>query len=152
MYENKKELKAMHIIDYFSGMEKIETPITAERKRKLDGMFGAIYTAVGEGYVYLNDMRYDFSRWSLPLVDDFAMQSEYMYHADSFWQERVHPDDMQIYREAVDAVLCGNAEIRPIHYRARRADGTYAVCSTRGFVLTDQDGVPEYFGGIIITD
>lgn len=152
MYENKNELKSMMIIEYFMGMNSNDTPITAERKRLLDGMFGAMYTIVGEGYVYLNDMRHDFSRWSLPLVDDFGMQSEYMYHADKCWQEHIHPDDMKVYREAVDAVLSGNSEVRAISYRARRADGTYAVCHTRGFVLSDKDGVPEYFGGIILTD
>ena len=152
MYANKKELKSSFVKDYFTDMEKMDTPITDERKRMLDGMFGALYTTSGGGYVFLNDMRYDLSRWSLPLVDDFGMKSEYMYHADLLWQEHIHPDDMKVYRDAVDAVLCGNAELRSIHYRARRADGTYAVCSTRGFVLSDKDGNPEYFGGIITTE
>jgi len=152
MYVNKKDLKSVFVKDYFMDMEKIDTPITAERKRLLDGMFGALYTTSGGGYVFLNDMRYDLSRWSLPLVDDFGMKSEYMYHADILWQEHIHPEDMKVYREAVDAVLCGNAEVRAIHYRARKADGTYVVCSTRGFVLSDKDGNPDYFGGIITTE
>ena len=75
-----------------------------------------------------------------------------MYRADLHWQEHVHPEDMKVYREAVDAVLCGNAEVRAIHYRARRADGTYAVCSMRGFILSDKEGKPDYFGGIITTE
>ena len=105
---------------------------------------------VGEGYVYINDMKYDFSRWSLSLIDDFGMESEYMYHADQIWQDYVHPDDIPAYREAVDAVLCGNAEVHQVFYRARRADGNYVLLTTRGFVLSDADGEPEYFGGIII--
>ena len=152
MYENKKELKSMKIVDYFMGMNSMDIPINAERKRLLDGMFGALYTIAGEGYVYLNDLKHDFSRWSLALVDDFGMQSEYMYHADKYWQEHIHPDDMKVYKEAIDAVLCGNAEFRPLTYRSRRADGTYAVCHTRGFVQCDKDGIPDYFGGIIITE
>lgn len=63
-------------------MKKVNTPITDERKRLLDGLFGALYTVAGEGYVYINDMKYDFSRWSLSLIDDFGMDSEYMYHAE----------------------------------------------------------------------
>ena len=152
MYENKNELKSIKIVDYFIGMNSMDIPIKAERKRLLDGMFGALYTVAGDGYVYLNDLKHDFSRWSLALVDDFGMQSEYMYHADKYWQKHIHPDDMKTYQEAIDAVLCGNAEVRPIRYRARRADGTYAVCYTRGFVLSDKDGNPEYFGGIIIAE
>ena len=30
------------------------------------------------------------------------------------------------------------------------AAGTYALLSTRGFILSDKDGNPDYFGGIII--
>jgi len=152
MYVNKKELKSLFVKDYFMDTEKTDTPITAERKRLLDGLFGALYTTSGGGYVFLNDMKYDLSRWSLPLVDDFGMKSEYMYHADVLWQEHIHPEDIKVYRGAVDAVLCGNAELRAIRYRARKTDGTYVVCSTRSFVLSDKDGNPEYFGGIIITE
>ena len=50
-----------------------------------------------------------------------------------------------------DAVLRGDMELRPLIYRAKKIDGTYAILSTRGFVLTDSAGEPEYFGGIIIS-
>ena len=69
---------------------------------------------------------------------------------DEVWQEFIHPDDMDTYRDAVNAVLNGNAELRPIIYRARRPDGTYVMLATRGFVLSDSKGDPEYFGGIMI--
>ncbi len=62
----------------------------------------------------------------------------------------VHPADIPAYKEAINAVLCGNAEVHRKCYRARRADGNYVLLSTRGFVLSDADGEPEYFGGIII--
>ncbi len=150
MYENKKELKSGMMVEDFRKMENINTPIPDERKRLLDGMFGALLTVAGGGYIYLNDMKYDYSRWSLSLIDDFGMESEYMYHADNIWLDYIHPEDIKVYREAVDAVLCGNAEVRPICYRARRADGTYVLLRTRGFVLSDSEGSPEYFGGIIV--
>ncbi len=151
MYDNKKEIKSMHLKQDFRNMEKIEKQITPDRKRKLDAFFEALYTISGGGYVFLNDMRYDYSRWSLQLVDDFSMKSEYMYHADKLWQERIHPEDTEDYKDAIDAVLCNiNAQIKPLTYRARKKDGTYAVLTTRGFVLSDKKGNPDYFGGIII--
>lgn len=131
-------------------MDTLEKTIPEERKRLLDGFFGAMVTIAGESYVYLNDMHYDYSRWSLPLVTDFALESEYMYHADKIWMDYVHPDDLQAYKDAVDAVLCGNAEVKSVYYRARKPDGSYVLLTTRGFVLCDKDGKPEYFGGIII--
>ncbi|MCR4591224.1 MAG: diguanylate cyclase [Lachnospiraceae bacterium] len=150
MYENKKELKSFHIVNSYSNMEKIQEEIPDDRKRQLDGLFGALITVAGGSYVYLNDMRYDFSRWSLSLVDDFQLDSEYMYHADSVWKDYIHPDDMKVYKDAVEAVLRGNAELRPICYRARKPDGSYVLLTTKGFVLSDGKGDPEYFGGLII--
>ena len=150
MYIVKKEMKSVHLIDGFANMDRVEKLIPDERKRLLDGMFGALYTVAGEGYVYLNDMRYDFSRWSISLVDDFNLESEYMYHADRIWQNYVHPEDLQVYRKAVDTAICGNAQVTPIYYRARMADGKYVMLTTRAFILSDSDGNPEYFGGIII--
>ncbi len=150
MYENKKMLKSGRLIEKFRGMDKIEEIIPDERTRILDALFGALFTVSGGGYLYLNDMRYDYSRWSLSLVDDFALESEYMYHADRIWRDFIHPDDLQVYNDAVDAILCGEAELKQIFYRARKRDGTYALLTTRAFVLSDSNGVPEYFGGIIL--
>ena len=150
MYIVKKEMKSVHLIDGYANMDRVEKLIPDERRRLLDGMFGALYTVAGEGYVYLNDMRYDFSRWSISLVDDFNLKSEYMYHADRIWQNYVHPEDLQVYRKAVDTAICGNAQVTPIFYRARMADGTYVMLTTRAFILSDSDGNPNYFGGIII--
>ena len=152
MYKNKSKLKSMKYVDDFRKMDKIKKEIPAERKRLLDAFFGAMCTMSNGGYVYLNDMRYDFSRMSLTLVDDFGLDSEYMYHADSIWQQYVHPDDVETYREAVDAVLCKNDDVQHFSYRAKKADGTYVRLKTRGFVLVDSEGKPEYFGGIILTE
>jgi len=151
MYKNKKEIKSMNLKQSFRDMEKIDKPITAERKRLLDALFGALCTVSGGGYVYLNDMRFDYSRWALSLVDDFGMQSEYMYHADKLWLEKVHPDDIEAYKKAIEATFSEGADIiNPLTYRARKADGTYALLTTRGFILSDGNGKSDYFGGIIV--
>ena len=150
MYENKKYLKSVHLIENLRDMGKVEKTITDERRRMLDALFGALFTVSGGGYIYLNDMRYDYSRWSLSLIDDFGLESEYMYHADSVWKNYIHPDDMEVYKDAVDAALRGEAELKKIFYRARKRDGTYAIITTRVFVLNDSDGNPEYFGGIML--
>ena len=150
MYENKSLLKSRKAMEDFRKMDALDKVIPPERKRMLDRLFGALCTVADEGYIYLNDMRYDYSRWSLPLVDDFKLNSEYMYHADRIWKNYIHPDDLKVYEDAVDAVLCGNVELKKIFYRARKADGTYVLLTTRGFVLCDKDGKPEYFGGVMV--
>lgn len=150
MYANKKEIKSTDIVETFRKMESLEKIIPDVRKRKLDGLFSALLAIAGGGYVYLNDMRYDYSRWSLALINDFALKSEYMYHADLIWQKYIHPDDLEVYKTAVELVLDKNTERRSFCYRARKPDGSYALLTTRGFVLCDDEGKPEYFGGIII--
>lgn len=150
MYENKRLLKFGNTGGKPRNATDVEIPIPDERKRILDAMFGALFTMAGEGYIYLNDLRYDYSRWSISLVDDFGIPSEYMYHAGQIWQKHVHPDDVAEYKEVVDAVICGNEDMNYLRYRARRADGTYVVLQPRSFVLNDSQGNPEYFGGIII--
>ncbi|MCR4786466.1 MAG: diguanylate cyclase [Lachnospiraceae bacterium] len=150
MYKNKKELKTDFAVEGYQKMEGIEEPIPDDRKRLLDRLFGALLTVSGGGYVYLNDMRYDYSRWALSLIDDFGLRSEYMYHADNIWLDYIHPDDIDVYKEAVEAVLRGDAELRPIYYRAKKSNGKYVLLRTRGFVLNDLEGKPEYFGGIIL--
>lgn len=150
MYKNKNKLKTTRIIEDFRKMNDIKDPIPDGRKRLLDAFFGAMCTIAGGGYVYLNDMKYDFSRWSLSLVDDFGLDSEYMYHADSIWLNYIHPEDADAYRSAVDAVLSKDAEVQQFYYRARKPDGTYVLLTTRGFILYDNKGRPDYFGGIII--
>lgn len=150
MYDNKKELKSESLLKKIERPEGTDSTIPDERRRQLDSLFGALYTTAGDGYVFLTDLRYNFSRWSLSLINDFGLQAEYMYHVEKIWEKHIHPEDMERYLEVVDAVLHGNSVLYSISYRARRADGTYVILKPRGFVLSDSEGVPEYFGGIII--
>ena len=152
MYENKQVLKNGNAREGIKESAETVIPIPDDRKQILDRLFGALITVSGGGYIYLNDLRYDFSRWSLALVDDFNMPSEYMYHAGKIWQKNLHPDDRDKIQTAVDEVLFEGKGLKPIYYRAQKADGTYVVLYTRGFVLNDSNGEPEYFGGIIIQD
>ncbi len=150
MYENKADLKKARIVMDVRSAHKCDVAIPGERKRAMDKLFGAFITVSGGGYVYLNDLKYDFSRWSLSLIDDFDMESEYMYHAGQIWHNYIHPDDMEKYEKAVEAAICGNGELTAMTYRARLANGEYIPLTTRAFILYDSDGNPEYFGGIIV--
>ena len=150
MYANKKELKTGKLSGKIKTHEEANAIIPEERSRKLDSLFGALYTVAGEGYVFLTDLKYNFSRWSLSAINDFDLPTERMYNVEDIWKECVHPDDVDRYMEAVNSVLHGRPVLYSITYRARRADGTYVLLKPRGFILNDREGVPEYFGGIMI--
>ena len=150
MYANKNATKAAKADNAIKRSARTDIPIPNGRKQALDRLFGALITVTGGGYIFLNDLMYDYSRWSLDLVTDFGLRSEYMYHAGKIWQEHIHPNDLDIYKDAVDAAIFGDATIKQLFYRARKADGTYALLTTRAFILNDNNGNPEYFGGIIL--
>ena len=152
MYEDKEHLKALKQRDGFYNMTEEHTPVPDERKRMLNELFNAIYSLVNGGYVYLLDIKYDFSRWSPDLVKDYNMQNEYLYSAGAVWEAHIHPDDMPTYKRALDGIFFDNTGVRQIHYRVCNRAGDYIRCYTRGFVMNDENGEPDFFGGIIVPE
>lgn len=153
MYENKKELKSSAEIiskKTFLKTTSKNNPITKERKRMLDGLFETYLTIAGDGYVFLNDMKYDFSRWAISLVDDFGLKDEYMYAAEKIWKKLIHPEDLPAFQEFIQGLFSEHSEVHPVSYRVRKRDGSYVLVTFRGFLLNDADNTPKYFGGIIV--
>lgn len=116
---------------------------------KLNSLYEAISVVAESAYVYLCDMKTNISRWSKPAVDFFDMPSEYMFNAGTLWEQKIHPEDREIYRKSISDIFSGNATSHDMQYRALASDGNYTVCTCRGVVIRDDDGNPEYFGGVI---
>ena len=119
------------------------------RRRKLDATFAALSSTAEGSSVFLCDMKYDYSRWSRAVIDFFDMPGEYMYHAFEIWEEHLHPDDREAFRQNIDALFSGGREGLDMQYRALSKDGKYVVCTNRGVVIKDEKGSPEYFAGSI---
>lgn len=150
MYEDKKRQKERKAEAGGKKVFGVDGIISEARRRMLDNLFGALFTVSNGGYVFLSDIRSDYARRSLPMMDDFGLDSEYGYNAIRLWENNVHPDDVKAYREAVDSLMNGTSDGLPISYRARKVDGTYILVTVRFFFLTDGEGKPDFFGGIII--
>ena len=88
-------------------MDNINQRIIEKAKRKLDSLFESYAMIAEDRYVFLCDMRYDYSRWSKALVDDFGLPSEYMYGAGEIWEEHIHPEDRGGYRFQLDNIFAG---------------------------------------------
>ena len=123
--------------------------ITDIAKKRLDTLYEAFSVVAEDTYVFLCDMRYDYSRWSRELVDTFGLPSEYMYAAGDIWEEHIHPDDRQAYHEGIENIFSGQQRGHDMQYRAMLPDGNYAICTCRGSVMLDEDGAPTYFCGAI---
>ena len=151
MYDEKTRLKEQKLLqEGRSYMEKANVRlITEERRILLDSLYKAM-EVVSEGtYVYLCDMKYDFSRWTKAAVDLYGLPSEYMYGAGDIWENRIHPDDRAAYHRGIDEIFAGKAAGHDMQYRAKRVTGEYDVCTCRGIVIRDYAGEPEYFVGTI---
>ena len=149
MYEDKIHLKETALNDPDRAIEEMNQHLPPDRKRRLDMLFNALSIAAEGAYVFLCDMQYDYSRWSKLAVDTFGLPSEYMYAAGRIWEENVHPDDRETYHAGIGSIFAGKADGHDMQYRAMKADGEYTVCTCRGIVMNNDDGKPEYFGGII---
>ena len=151
MYEDKAHLKVMkNILESYSFKDDdaIKT-ITEERRRMLDTLFKS-YDVVSEGtYVYLCDMKYDYSRWSKNAVDTYGLPAEYMYGAGDIWENYIHPDDREAYHKGIEEIFAGNTFGHDMQYRARKPNGEYDVCTCKGVVIRDIFGEPDYFVGTI---
>ncbi len=147
---NKAKLKSYYNnSDDTPYLHRIDVTIPPERKKFLEGLFNA-FSVITEGtYVYLCDMKYDYSIWSKAAVDTFGLPSEHMYRAGDIWEEHIHPDDRATYHRGINDIFTGNAAGHDMQYRARRLNGKYDVCTCRGIVLRDQNGDLDYFGGSI---
>ncbi|MBR6242126.1 MAG: EAL domain-containing protein [Ruminococcus sp.] len=123
--------------------------MNTDRIKRLDKLFDA-FSVIAEGnYVYVCDMREDLSRWSQNAVDYFDLPDVYIFDAGSVWEECIHPDDRKVYRESIEKIFKGEDLGHDMQYRALAGDGNYVICTCRGVVITDDDGIPEYFAGSI---
>lgn len=153
MYGDKARLKEEKMLQESRSLYLGETSnvniINEDRRIMLDSLYKSFEVVADGTYVYLCDMKYDFSRWSKNAVDTYGLPSEYMYGAGDIWENRIHPEDREAYHKGIDEIFSGNAAGHDMQYRAKRVTGEYDVCTCRGVVIRDPAGEPDYFAGTI---
>lgn len=120
-----------------------------KRLAKLDSLFEVLSIIAEGNYVYLCDMKEDYSRWSKNAVDYFDLPEEYMENAGQIWEEHIHPEDRDSYHKSIEDIFSGKNSGHDMQYRAKARNGNYTMCTCRGIVLKDDNGEPAYFGGAI---
>ncbi len=144
MFEEKARLKS----GYYDEPDN-RNAMPEEEKHKLDILFHALELIAEDSYVFLCNMKYNYSRWSRAAVSVFNLPGEYMYNAGEIWAKYIHPEDREIYINGMNDIFTGNASGHDMQYRAKRPNGAYDVCTCRGTVLREPDGTPEWFCGAI---
>ena len=151
MYEEKTRLKEMKLIQESHSLKERTNIrfISEDRRIMLDALYKAFEVVSDGSYLFLCDMKYDFSRWSKNAVDTYGLPSEYMYGAGDIWENQIHPEDREAYHKGIDEIFSGNAAGHNMQYRAKRVTGEYDVCTCNGIVIRDPSGEPDYFAGSI---
>ena len=127
----------------------MNTTLDKHREKKVDDLFRAFKTVTDGSYLYVCDVKYDYSRWSADAIESFDLPGEYMFHAGQLWEALLHPDDRESYAESIAAIFSGSDGGHDMQYRVMDRQGRYVVCTCRGTVLPDGDGAPDYFVGTI---
>ena len=78
-----------------------------KRLAKLDSLFEVLSIIAEGNYVYLCDMKEDYSRWSKNAVDYFDLPEEYMENAGQIWEEHIHPEDRDSYHKSIEDIFSG---------------------------------------------
>ncbi len=113
-------------------------------------LFEAFANASANIYIYVCDMKKDYSRWSQNTVKDFGMSGEYLENAGAQWMEKVHPDDRAAYLEDIDACFSGRSTRHSCQYRAKNIYNEYVWLECKGSVINDENGEPAVFAGLMM--
>lgn len=112
--------------------------------------FEAYSNASENSYLFLANLDTDVSRWSKNAVDYFNLPGEYILDVSTIWEELIHPDDIDVYREKYEAVITGKTEWQDFEYRIRNGYGNYIVCTCNCTVLKGNGEKPDLFAGVIV--
>ncbi len=115
-----------------------------------DRIFTAFSGTTKRTYLYICNMDTMVSRWSIPAVQYFGLPGEYMFDAGKIWEDYIHPQDREMYREDIDAVFSGRKSVHELEYRVRNRLGEYVVCTCRGVILKGNGKEPDLFAGSIV--
>ncbi|MDO8187961.1 EAL domain-containing protein [Conexibacter sp. JD483] len=63
------------------------------------------------------------------------------------WLSRVHPDDLELVRAAIDAHVSGRTPVLEVEHRMLHVDGTWLWVLSRGLAIRDEDGAATRMAG-----
>lgn len=119
---------------------------TARRKaeqanREREESFSLVMRATGN-VVWDWDIEGSRMSWSEALCSIFGYRADEISESDTWWYERIHPDDRRHVTASLDMVLHQEGQLWTTEYRFRRGSGSYATVLGRGYVTRSEEGLP----------
>lgn len=122
-----------------------------EKITELDSLiFEQFSRTADKMYLYIANLKHDFSRWSPSAVKYFGLPGEYITNTAKIWSEYIHPDDRHIFLEDMERIFKGESAEHCCEYRARNAEGEYVWVQCKGNVTRNDDGSPGLFAGTMM--
>jgi PAS domain S-box-containing protein len=136
------------------GVSSIARDITERRRaeedlRKSDERFRLLARAS-------NDAVWDSDLLTKRIWRGEGVQTLFGYPEDiaqaglEWWTEKIHPEDRERVTSSIRAVIEGEGSSWLDEYRFRRADGSYAYVSDRGYLVRDTGGQPLRMVGAMV--
>lgn len=90
--------------------------------------------------IYDWDVIHDTTQWNQSAAILFRYPPSEIGLGDTWWTDRIHPEDRAAIRESVLSALAGTGHSWSEEYRFLRGDGTYATVMDRGYIIRDENG------------
>ncbi len=134
---------------YGTHIDITERKKSEELIRELNERFNLISQATND-CVYDWDILANKVWWNQALSRLFNYPQEIVTTDYQWWEERIHPDDLDSLMQSAQRVFDEGMESWTGEYRFRRADGSYAFVFDRGVVLYDNDKKPTRWIGSLM--
>ena len=115
-----------------------------ESEERLDMALSGANLGVWDWYPDNNTIHFDTSYYTIAGYEpnDFPCTFEE-------WEKRVHPDDIQQTKLAIEQYMAGDREVFEVEFRFLRKDGAYMWIYGKGKIVSrDEKGNPKRFVGI----
>lgn len=123
-----------------------------DRKRVFDDIYNTFYMISGGRYISVYDAQTQVTHWCPDALRVFGLPSEYFDQGAYNWENVIHPDDVQLYRDCMLNLTLGKISNYDLSYRCRIFDGSYILCHHKGIVIRNENGTPNFIGGLVLED
>lgn len=140
--------------DYHIQQAKAALQKAAEKKEILDfeydkdRLYDALSASVDD-YVFVGNMKTGTFRYPPAMVEEFGLPGEIVENAAALWSELIHPHDERGFLESNQEIADGRVDYHDIEYRAKNKKGEWIWLRCRGRMITNQEGEPYLFAGMI---
>lgn len=96
------------------------------------------------------DLRTRELRWNAAMADAFGYPPEEVEGTVAWWEERVHADDRERVRNALEDAVADGRRFWSDEYRFLCGNGSYALVFDRAYVALNGDGAPTRVVGTML--